>query len=331
MYLITGANGLLGSSICRFFLDKKVPFKALKRKNSDLSLLNDVKDKINWVEGDILDVFAIEEALEDIHTVIHSAAVVSFHDNDKNIIFKINVEGTTNLVNSCLKKGVPNFLHISSIAAIGRTKNSHIIDEETKWENSEYNSNYARSKYIAELEVWRGHMEGLKVIVVNPSVILGPGDFNKSSAKIFHFAYDEKPFYTAGSLNYVDVRDVTNIIWQLLEQNKFGERFILNAGQVTYKELLDKISENFNKKKPQFKVPPILINAAVKWEKFKSVFTGKRPLLTKETIQLSKKAFEYSNSKIVKTLDYKFIPLEESVKWTCQEFLKRINSQNLHH
>lgn len=330
MFLVTGANGLLGSFICRHLLSKHIPFKALVRENSDLSLLNDIEEDICFVKGDVCDIYSLEDALESVETVIHTAAVVSFHASDEANMYHVNVQGTANLVNACLKSRVPNLVHVSSIAALGRNKHIKVIDENVKWENSDLNTAYAKSKYLSELEVWRGHMEGLKVIVVNPSVILGPGDFNKSSTQIFKFAWEEKPYYTSGSLNFIDVRDVTDIIWQLIQQEKYRERYILNNDSVSYKEILNLIAENFGKKKPKLKVPPFLLHAAVIWEGIRSFFSRSKPLLTKESLQLTRKAFAYSNEKIVTELNHKFIPLEDTIRWTCQEFIKKKHSKNLH-
>jgi dihydroflavonol-4-reductase len=323
MYFVTGASGLIGSFICRELLQREIPFKALKRENSSLKLLEDVEKKIHWVTGDILDPLFLQKELHGVDTVIHSAAVVSFHDDDKYELFNTNIEGTKNLVNASLLENVRHFIHISSVAALGRTKDATIIDEETKWENSDFNTNYAKTKYLSELEVWRGHMEGMKSLIINPSVVLGPGDWNKSSTQIFKYVWNEKPFLPKGSLNYIDIRDLIDILFQLIDKKIFGERFILNTGNISYDELLDLIAKNFSKKKPSFKINGLMLKTAVYLEKWRSAITGSRPLLTKESTQLGRKAFIYNNKKVVDTLKFQFRPITKTVEWVCKELTKK--------
>jgi nucleoside-diphosphate-sugar epimerase len=208
MIAITGGNGLLGSFIIRELINTNQPFVAFKRNNSDISLLRDVSEKITWRDADVLDPVSLNEALNDITHVIHAAAIVSFNPRDAKKIYNVNVLGTRNITNACLNAGVRRFVHISSVAALGRQKDQTIIDEQNKWIDNPLNSTYAESKYYAELEVFRAQEEGLSTVIINPSVILAPTDWTRSSAQLFKYVYDEKSFYIDGSLNYVDVRDV---------------------------------------------------------------------------------------------------------------------------
>lgn len=324
MILITGANGLVGNFVCRKLLEESIPFKAMVRKNSDLSWLSDIKDKINWVEGDITDILSIEEAIQGCDTVIHSAAIVSYDPRDRKIMRKVNIEGTANLVDVSIKAGVRKLIHVSSVAAVGKPKGMKVVDENTTWVDSNVPSVYAESKHESEIEAWRGNMEGLDVCIINPSLILGPGDWNRSSGRIFKYVYEQKPFYTDKKANYVDVRDVANIIVKLYKENITGERFIVNAGQIEYKELFEKIAREFNKRPPFIKVNYFVMYIAMIMEKIKSWITGKEPYVTRETITLSEMNVFYDNSKIVKELNYKFIPVDETIKWTCEELEKKI-------
>lgn len=211
MIFVTGANGLVGSFIVRQLLDKGESVRALKRETSDLSLIQAFEKQIEWIEGDLLDYDILNEALKDVDYVIHTAAIVSFDPNDFQDLYITNVEGTANLVNACLANSIKKICHLSSIAAIGKNNKEAKISELTKWENSEQNSHYAKSKYLAELEVWRGIEEGLNAVIVNPTIILGPGDWEKSSAKLFKQVWKHSSFYPNGFFHYVDVRDVSTI------------------------------------------------------------------------------------------------------------------------
>jgi nucleoside-diphosphate-sugar epimerase len=322
MIVITGCNGLVGSFIARKFLREGFKIRALKRTGSDLSLIADIASDIEWIEGDILDVVQLTKAMQGAEYVIHAAAIVSFAPADHENMLKVNVEGTYNVVNTCLATGIKKMCFVSSVAAIGRKKNAWEVSEESQWEESSYNSYYAKSKYLAELEVWRGIAEGLPAVIVNPSVVLGPGNWHKSSAKLFKYVWDEKPFYTAGSMNYVDVRDVADIIFRLINSEITSERFILNAGSIKIKDLFGKIAAAFGKKKPAIQVSPFMAQIAWRLEFLRSLLSGSSPLVTRETALLAQKDYFYTNYKVQQTLQYTFKNLEDTISWTCMKLSK---------
>lgn len=322
MILITGANGLIGSFICRDLLRKDYKIRALKRENSDLSLISDIKEEIEWINGDILDPWVLESAMEGVEWVIHCAAFISYDSKDEDAMFKINVEGTANIVNACLKMGVPHLLHVSSVAAIGKDKNKYIVDETSSVINLETATRYARSKYLSELEVWRGDTEGLKVIIVNPSLVIGPGDWTKSSTKIFKYIWDENRFYTGGVVNFVDVRDVSNAVIRLMEAKLFGERFIINAGSVSYKELFDKIADAFGKRRPNIQAKGLLIKLAIFADQWRAWFSNSKQLITDELEQVSKNKHVFDSTKIQSMPGFSFRSLDETTRWCCQRLMQ---------
>ena len=326
--LITGATGLVGSATARRFLAKGHTVVVLHRTDSDRSLLCDLESRIEWREGDILDILSLEKALADVDYVIHAAAVVSFVPRDESDMYKVNVEGTVNVVNACLKKGIRKLCHVSSVAALGRPDPrmieddaTTIIDETQRWTDSPNNSAYAKSKYLAELEVWRGIAEGLSAVIVNPSLILGEGDWQKSSTQLFKYVYDGRPYYTEGTVNYVDVRDIAEAIYQLVLSEIESERFILSAGTATYRQLFAAIADGFGKKPPHIKVGSGLAGVIWRVEAVRSWLTGSRPLITKDTARSAAHHFEFSNAKIKKALSFDFQPLDKTVKRVCESFL----------
>jgi len=315
--LITGANGLVGSFICRKYLDAGFEVSILVRPSSDLTFLKDIKGRIKIHYGDILDVLSLEQAMQGCKTVVHSAALVSLLGKERKKMFKVNIEGTKNVVNTCLKMGVEELIHISSIAALGRIKEVIQIDENAKWTQSKLNSGYAETKYLSELEVWRGMEEGLNIIIVNPSVVLGIGNWNKSSSQIFKYVRDGNAFYTKGKVNYVDVRDIADAVFILHQNRIYGERFILNAGVSTYKDLFNLIAKELGKKAPSFRVGAFLLWMAMIFDQLKSFFTRKSPLITRETVILSEMNFFFDNKKIIENTGIDFRPLQETVRWVC--------------
>ena len=318
MVLVTGATGLIGSFICKILVENGFSVRALFRKNSDFGLVSAFKDKIDWVEADVLDLLGLEKAVQGVEVIIHSAAAISFHKKDHKNMFKVNVEGTANIVNLGTVMGVKQFIHISSVAALGRTKNTGIINENNKWENSSYNTGYAVSKHLAELEVWRGQEEGMNVVIVNPSVVLGPGDWKKSSTRLFKYVWDKKRFYTKGGMNYVDVRDIAEVVSRLMGSHISGERFIVSAGHISYKEIFALIAQRFQRKPPNVAVNKPLLNLALLFSLIGSFFTGGRSLISSETAKMAGLSFYYDNTKLQNMLNFSFRSLEDTLDWTCQ-------------
>jgi len=322
MIAVTGANGLLGSYIVRKLHTTKTPFVALKRKGSDLSLLQDINDHITWRDADILDPISLQESLSDVTGVYHTAAFVSFNPRKEKTVFNINTTGTQNLVNACLAGNVKRVLHVSSVAALGRQKGQTYLNEENKWSESSMNSNYAKSKYDAELEIFRAQEEGLSTVIINPSVILGFSDWNKSSAQLFKYIWNSHPFYIDGTLNYVDVRDVAEAAFQLFNSSIEGERFIVSAGTIPYKSFFDKVADGFEKKRPSIKVNPLLARAIAVFESGRTRISGTEPFITRETARLADAIFEYDNQKVKKALNFNFQSIDETIQWCCEHYSK---------
>jgi nucleoside-diphosphate-sugar epimerase len=333
MIFLTGANGLIGSFVVRRCLEAGKRIRALRRPDSDLSLLSDVEDRVEWVEGDVLDLPSLERALDGVTHVVHAAALVSFVPRDRARMRQVNVEGTANVVNACLSAGVRRFVHVSSVAALGRPNARRgtgpdvpvVITENQKWEESPMNSAYARSKYEAELEVWRGIAEGLAAVIVNPSVVLGEGDWARSSTALFKYVFDEKPFYSEGTLNYVDARDVAEVIFQLLHSEVSGERFILNAGHTSYRTFFEQAAAALGKRAPGYAINPLIAEVAWRVEAVRSWLTGRSPLVTRETARSAQHHFFYPNDKIRQVLGYEFRGLDETVGRIGKAFLEREN------
>ncbi|MGK7394505.1 MAG: SDR family NAD(P)-dependent oxidoreductase [Candidatus Cyclobacteriaceae bacterium M3_2C_046] len=319
MILITGANGLVGSFITRKLLSQGLKIRATRRSNSDLGFVEDIKDQIEWIEADIIDVLLLEEQMKDISWVIHCAGQVSFDKKDRQQLLKVNFEGTKNIVNACLKNGVEGLIFISSISTYaGKTGNEH-ISENSKRELNFMKSNYAESKYLAELEVWRGHMEGLKTIILNPSVVLGPSNWHNSSSQLFRYIWSEAPFYIKGWLNFTDVRDLADITLRLLQLKKSGVQYIISANKVSYEELFKKIAFHFDKKPPKYRATNWMLGFACLLDQTISFLTGKKAKITGELVKAAKAGTYFSSNKVKKELSFDFRSLDDTIRWTCGE------------
>jgi dihydroflavonol-4-reductase len=328
MILVTGGTGLVGSHLLYDLTMRGEKIRALKREHSNLiavlktfSYYTDKPEtlfsKIEWVEGDILDSASLEDAMAGVEKVYHCAAVVSFHPKDRAEMLLVNVEGTANVVNACLQQKIQKLCHVSSIASLGRNSTSAVVTEETHWKTSPQNSWYAISKYGAEREVWRGAEEGLNVVVVNPSLIIGPGDWNKGSIAVFKMAAKGLKYYSTGQTGYVDVRDVAGAMIRLMESGLKGERYLLNAANLPFRTFFDLMHQQFGKPNARIRVGGVLAEAGWRLEKLRAAITGKDPVITKETARAANYSYEFSSDKIKTALGFQFIPIETSVKEIC--------------
>ncbi len=319
MILVTGAAGLVGNELLKQLLGQGETVKAIYN-NTALSV--PTSEKLIAVQCDILDVYALEDVMQNVTMVYHCAAIVSFSPKDKKKLYSINVEGTANVVNACINAGVQKLVHVSSVAALGRIRVGQMIDETMQWTQETSNSKYGHSKYLGEMEVWRGVAEGLNAVVVNPVIILGAGNWNDGSSKIFKSVYDGFPWYSTGTSGFVDVKDVAKAMIQLMQSDITAEKFILSAENATYQSIFNMIATAFNKKSPSKKVTPFL--AAITWriEAIKSKFTGASPLITKETAATSLAVVKFDNGKLLNSLpNFRYMSLQETITNTCKAFL----------
>lgn len=341
MIFVTGGTGLLGSHLLLELTSSGSKVKAIKRNQSDLdgvkrifaaygSSNQTLYNAIEWVDADLLDYYSLTEALHGVTEVYHCAAMVSFHPNDKEQMLKINVEGTSNLVNACLESDVKKFCHVSSIAALGRSENSNSIDESVIWKSSKRNSVYSLSKYGAEREVWRGIAEGLNAVIVNPSVILGPGRWHTGSSELFTLVWKGLRFYTKGINGYVDVRDVARVMITVMNKELFGERYVVSTENLSYEQLFYEIATNLGKKPPSIHVNPFMGQLAWRFFAIKGLFSSKKPAITRETARSANNTYFYSSKKLQEATGFGFISIKQSISDISAIFLQEKQNPPVH-
>lgn len=324
MILVTGGSGLLGKELITRLLNEGKRVRAIYNKTA----LNDFDNKnLQLFQCDILDVVGLEDAMLGVEQVYHCAAIVNFNPRRNQEMFKINIEGTANVVNAALDAGVRKMVYVSSVSAFGRIRENESINESMNWTEETSNSAYGQSKYLAELQVWRGIGEGLDAVIVNPVIILGAGNWNEGSSKIFKTAYEEFPWYTEGAGGFVDVRDVAKAMIALMSSSITAQRFILCAENRSYRDIFILIAKAFGKKPPSKKVNPLLSKMVWRLEAIKSYFTGKEPLITRETAATAMASVNFDNSKLKNFLpDFTYLKIEESISDTCIVLQQKINS-----
>lgn len=310
---VTGGAGLVGNELLHQLLNKGYRVKATWHKTP----LQISHDNLTAIKCDILDVDVLAEAMKNVDSVFHCAAIVSFDDDDN--IARVNVNGTANIVNAAIDAKVNKLIYVSSVATLVETKDEKLINEDFDPENVTASSHYSKSKWWAEMEVWRGIGEGLDAIIVNPSIILGGNDWTRGSTKIFKTAWEEFKWYTEGITGFVDVRDVAKAMILLWENNISNQRFILSAENIAYKEIFSGIAKSFGKKPPAKKVNVFLAGLIWRIEKVKQFLTNHQPLLNRHTAHTALAKRYFDNSKVKNTLSgFTFRPISETIDDTCK-------------
>ena len=329
--LVTGGTGFLGAYTIKNLVEKGHAVRAIRRSAKlpfyiDQSILNQVE----WLDGNVLDVVSLDEAMKEVDAVIHAAAIVSFSKTNRKEMYAVNIEGTANVINAAIENNVRRFLHVSSVAALGRTAKTEMVAEEKKWEEGPNNTHYAITKHQAELHAWRGFAEGLEGAIINPSTILGFGDWHQSSCAIFKNAYREFPWFTRGVNGFVGVEDVAAAAVQLLLSDVNQKRFIVNTDNWSFQHLFNAMAEGFGKKPPHREATKTMGAIAWRLEALKEMLTGKKALLTRETARVAQSQTSFSNKALLDALpSFAFTPLDVVIKNSCEKYLEALQTGNL--
>ncbi len=328
MILVTGGTGFLGAYIIQNLVEKGLPVRAIRRSASlPFFIPSATWQSVEWVDGDVLDVVSLHDALQGVQSVIHAAAIVSFQANHRQAMYQTNIEGTANVVNAALENGVERLVHVSSVAALGRTQKSEQVNEQRTWEDNKNNTHYAITKRHAELEVWRGFAEGLRGAIINPSTVLGFGNWHQSSCAIFKNVYKGFPWYTEGVNGFVGVEDVAEAAVQLLQSPVHQKRFIVNSDNWSFQRLLHTIADGFGKQRPHRKATPFVGQLAWRLEKLKSLFTGNSPLLTRESARVAHSRTQFDNAALLQALPhFAYTPLDAVIKNACTQYKQALET-----
>lgn len=330
MILVTGGTGLVGSHLLYDLAKDGANIRAIHRKDSDLKQVEKVFSyysspetsskifkAIEWVEADINDIPALTSAFKDVEQVYHCAALISFDGDAEKHLRKTNIKGTANIVNLCISNQVNKLCHVSSIASLGKPLTKDPIDEETFWNAEEDHSDYAISKYGAEIEVWRGSQEGLDVAIVNPGIIIGPGFWNSGSGQIFSRVARGLNYYFPKTTGFVGVWDVVKAMQLLMQSDISKEKFVLVSENLSFKEVLDHVAISLDKPKPKKPLKKWMIFTGWVLQKAGSIFGFKRSI-SRDSVHSLFEDNHYSNQKIRKTLNFRFTPVKEVISKTAE-------------
>ncbi len=335
MILVTGGTGFLGSHLLYRLVSEGHRVRALKRKNSSTALTekifsyysketHELLKRIEWVEGNLLDVYSLLDALEGINYLYHTAAAVSLDTGDDRLLLETNVQGTANIVNAAIEQKIRKMCYVSTIGALGYEADHKVIDEETPWDTSAKKSRYSVSKYEAEREVWRGMAEGLEAVIVNPGVIIGPGDWQQGSPRLFSTVYKGLKFYPRGTNGFVNVNDVVMAMLRLMESEVTEERFTVVAENLTYRKVFTWMAQAMDVPAPKYKLGKWLGEIGWRVAEAYAKLSRKQPAITRDAIRSSGRFYAYSSQKLLETVDMKLMPVKESVERTAKLFLEDI-------
>ena len=331
MVFLTGGTGLIGSFLLRALRARGLAVRALHRGRAPAG-----REDVEWLQGDLLDTDLLREALTpDVTHVFHCAGLVSYAPQDEDLLLRVNVSGTAALVDACLERPGIRLAHVSSVAALGSPPPAAAgampaapaaprrVTEAATWDLGARHPAYATSKYLGELEVWRGAAEGLSAVIVNPSVVLGPGDWSRSSTRLLRYAAREHRFYTHGLVNFVDVRDVVAQLLALaLDKPDLGGRYILSADAMPLADFFRLAAEALHRRPPTVAVPDWAAEIIWRAEHLRAVLTGARPLITKDTARAGRHPVRYDSGKAQQSTGLGFRPLAETLAW-CAAGLTR--------
>lgn len=320
---VTGATGFVGSYLCRKFLQEGFAVSALRRETSNLSALEDIHHRILWVNGDVRDPTSMAEAIASATYVIHSAAIISFTPETRELMYQVNVEGTRSVVSLCKQHTPKKLCLISSSAALGKPSTGTTIDESIDTSKSFKNTHYATTKYLAEQEVKQALEEGLPGVIVNPPVVLGAGGWEQSSGRLIDYVWRGKSLYPSGIINLVDVRDLCEVVYQLTVGSQHKEQFLVSAHSIFYKELFERVAQHLQVPPPHRKLSRWIAEVAWRVEALRSKLTGSKPFITQENAQSTSSRYTYDSTKLLTSLNYQFRSLEETLSWVCEAFLNK--------
>ena len=335
MILVTGGTGLVGSHLMYQLTLENNVIRATHRADSDIERVkllfkfyskdfNQLFKKIEWIEADLNNLSQLQDAFKDVSFVYHCAAYISFDPSKYETLRRVNIRGTANIVNLCVKNKIKKLCHVSSVATLGY--NIKEIDENNYWDGNKHKSAYAISKYGAEMEVWRGVQEGVKSVIINPGVIIGPGFSKSAFGTIIKMVTNKKRFHTCGKTGYVDVRDIANIMIRLMNSKIENKRYILVNKNLSYKKVIDMVSSNLGMKNKSTFVSKSKLKIALVFDLVSSKFFNKERKLSKALCKTLTRNFNYSSKKIKKNLNFEFTSILETFEKSCQFYSQEKSS-----
>jgi dihydroflavonol-4-reductase len=330
MNLVTGATGHIGNVLIRHLLARGERVRALVWRGEDTSSLDGLD--VERVEGDVLDPESLRFALRGVETVYHLAGVISILPGRQPLVWRVNVEGTRNLLEAARREGIRRLLYTSSIHAIRRAPHGVVIDESLGFDPNNPYGEYDRSKAAASLEVQNAAQTDLDAVIVCPTGVIGPYDFRGSEmGEVIRSAAEARPmFYVEGAYDFVDVRDVAEGMIAAAEKGQRGESYILGGHKISVRYLLETVREVTGRAFASIKIPFSLAEAAAKFTPWYYQRTKARPRFTPYSLEVLRSNSDISHCKAERELGFRPRPVVETiadtVRWFFENRRARVNS-----
>jgi dihydroflavonol-4-reductase len=319
--LLTGADGLLGSNLCRELVSRSYSVTALVEKGKSHDTIADIKG-VQLVEGDILDKESLNSIAKGHDYLIHAAAHTGIHPARNELVRRVNIEGTQNMIAAALNAGIQRSVFVGTANSFEPGNKSKPGDETGRYRGDKYKTDYMDSKYEAYLLVKDAvKNKGLNAVNVHPTFMLGPYDSKPSSGQMLLALSEGKvPGYTAGGRNYICVKDAAKGIANALIAGKAGESYILGNENLSYKEAFSRFAELLHVKRPALFIPKPAVLLFGRLNEWVENAFGKPAKITKAMTRISLDEHYYSSQKAVKEIDLPQTPIEEGVKECMQWF-----------
>lgn len=312
-FLITGATGFVGSWLTRYLIDKGHSVRVLRRASSDTSELTGLD--VEHCLGDILDLDSLQKAAKGVDGLFHLAGYVGYSKAARPLMDQINVQGTKNVIATCLSNSINRLLHMSSVVAVGASFTKTPLNEDSPYQVSHLNLGYFETKRQAELLVQQAvQNQSLNAVIVNPSTIYGAGDAKKGSRKVqLKVARGKFPFYTSGGVSIIAVEDAVQATFRAWEVGRPGERYILSGDNITIKELFSYIAHEAGVRSPAIYLPnPAVKTIGLIGDGLEAI--GKKGPLNSENAWTSILYHWFDHSKASKELGLQPKPAKEAIK-----------------
>jgi dihydroflavonol-4-reductase len=322
MILVTGATGHIGNVLVRKLIEQGEKVRALIWRGEDTTPLE--KLDVETVEGDVLDPESLKPAFKGVEKVFHLAGIISIMPGQNPFVWRVNVEGTRNVLNAARQAGVRRLVYTSSIHAIHRAQHGKVIDESLPFDPNNPYGAYDRSKAEASLEVQKATSDGLDAVILCPTGVIGPYDFRGSElGEVIRGAAEARPmFYVEGAYDFVDVRDVADGLIAAAEHGRRGESYILGGNKISVRYLLETVREVTGKAFASIKIPFSLAEFAARFTPWYYQKTKAKPRFTPYSLEVLQSNADISHAKAARELGYKPRPVIETIADTVRWFLE---------
>ncbi len=322
MNLVTGATGHIGNVLIRKLLERGQKVRALVWRGEDDTPLRGLD--VERVEGDVLDPDSLRAALRGVETVYHLAGVISILPGRQPLVWKVNVEGTRNILEAARWAGIRRLVYTSSIHAIKRAPHGVVIDESLGFDPNNPYGEYDRSKAAASLEVQNAAQTDLDAVIICPTGVIGPYDFRGSEmGEVIRSAAEAKPiFYVEGAYDFVDVRDVADGLIASAEQGQRGESYILGGHKISVRYLLETVREVTGRAFASIKIPFSLAEWVAKFTPWYYLRAKVKPRFTPYSLEVLQSNADISHRKAASELGYQPRPVLETIADTVRWFLE---------